>query len=102
MSELITLIYTGVFTLLNAIISIILTPLDLLLQSIIPNYSSMGTYISQFFSYFEDLFLFVLSWLNIPPIAIDLILGYIGFRVALFFGTMSLKLFIRWYNALKV
>lgn len=102
MSDLIINVYSAFFTLFNAILSVILSPLDLLLESVIPIYSSMSTYVANFFNYFEDIFYFVIGWLNIPPVAIDLILGYIAFRVAIFFGTMAFKLFVRWYNALKV
>lgn len=102
MSSFILTIYQGVFSIFNTIISILLLPLDALLENIIPNYSSMSVYVDNFFSFFEDTIYFVLSWFHIPTVAFDFILGYISFRVLLFFGTLSYKLFIRWYSALKV
>lgn len=94
-------IYISVFGFMSDIISIFLSPLDTLLSSIIPDYSNMGNYIQAFFDYFYDIFLWAISWFNIPKPAINLILGYISFRVLLFFGTLSYKLFIRWWGVLK-
>lgn len=102
MSDLLVTIYTGVLTIFNIFVDIIFAPIDALLMNVIPDYNSMSIYVSNFLSYFEDTFYFVVSWINIPKVAIGFILGYITFRVTLFFGTLAFRLFIKWYNALKL
>lgn len=94
-------VYVSVFGFFATIINIIFTPIDSLISSIIPDYTNMSTYITAFFDYFRDIFLWAISWLNIPKPAFSLILGYITFRVLLFFGTLSFKLFVRWWGVLK-
>ena len=94
-------IYLSIFGFFSDIISIIFSPIDTLIATIIPDYTTMGTYISAFFDYFEDTFLWIISWFNIPKTAIGMILGYITFRIILFFGTLSFKLFVRWWGVLR-
>lgn len=100
-SNFMSFIYISIFGFFSDVVSIILSPIDSLISTIIPSYSSMGIYISGFFDYFEDTFLWVISWCNIPRGAISLILGYITFRILLFFGTLSFKLFARWWGVLR-
>ena len=102
MNNLIITIYSGVLTVFNTILTVILSPLDALLSAIIPSYDSMSTYVLTFFNYFKDLFQFIIDWIHIPPLAIEFILGYIAFKVVLYFGTLSIKLLLKWYNALKI
>ena len=101
-NDIILIVFNGTLDLFNVLLSILFAPVDIVLGNVIPSYNTISSYIDSFFNFFYDKFLFVIGWLNIPTGVIDLLLGYIVFRVALFFGTLTIKYFLAWYRALKV
>jgi len=96
-----TTLLSVVLNMFTSILNIFLKPIDLLLSTIVPNYNDIIGFVITLLSYFRNTFLFFLNWIHIPSGAITLIIGYITFKITLFFGTLSYKLFIKWYHYIK-
>lgn len=91
-----------IMNMFNYIIQIVLTPIDSVLSVIIPSYAEISSNVVTFFNYIYNNIIFVLDWVHIPSSLVTIIIGYITFRVILYFSTLSFKLFIKWYNYLKL
>lgn len=83
------------------VISVILAPIDAIISNVIPNFELINTHVLEFLNYFMNYFRFVMGWIHIPPIALDILVGYITFRVILFFGSLAYKITCRWMLVLS-
>lgn len=90
-----------ILDLFNGLLTTLLRPIDSIIESFVPSFADISSNVSNLFNYFYNTFLFIINWLHIPPQVIALIIGYITFRVALFFGSLGIKLCLKWYHLLK-
>lgn len=99
---MINAIITGIFKILIKLISILLTPIDSLITSLLPDVSlalnSIGGFLSQGFS----LIGWGISALGIPQTAISILILYYGVKLTVPLAMYLIKLAIRWYNSLKL
>lgn len=94
-------IFDHVLRFFTSIIDIILAPIDAVISTVIPSFSDISTNISNLLSYFYDTFLFIFQWIHLPSGVINLILGYIAFKVTVYASTLGVKLFLRWYRTIR-
>lgn len=83
------------------LLSLLLKPIDLLLENLIPDYSSLSVNVVNLFNYLYSFIVYIFSWLHIPADAINILVLYLEFKVALFFGSLTYKLVVKWYHVLK-
>lgn len=94
-------ILKGIFSLIIALVNLILVPIDTLINSAFPSIADAITQINNFFNYILSLIPYILSWFHLPIAFITLIVGYYTFKFTLPLAIHTIKLAIKWYDKLK-
>ena len=97
---MINAILKGLFKLVISLVSIVLYPIDVIINAAFPSISSALSYIATMFQYVESFFSYILSWLHLPDALITLIVGYTVFRLTIPFAVHTTKLAVKWYHML--
>lgn len=80
------------------LVNLLLLPIDLLINEYLPSVSVGIQYINDLFDYILQLIPYILSWFNIPPLFIQLVVSYWVFRLTLPYIVHTVKLALAWYN----
>lgn len=91
----------GIFKLIIGLVSVILTPIDNLITTALPDLSGALDSIASFLNICTQSIGWVISLTGIPPLAINLIVLYFGFKLTAPMLFYMIKLAISWYNKLK-
>lgn len=91
----------GIFKLIIGLVSVILTPIDNLITNALPDLASALDSISSFLNICTQSIGWVISLTGIPPLAINLIVLYYGFKLTAPMLFYMIKLALSWYNKLK-
>lgn len=91
----------GIFKLIIGLVSVILTPIDNLIATALPDLSGALDSISSFLNICTQSIGWVISLTGIPPLAINLIVLYFGFKLTAPMLFYMIKLALSWYNKLK-
>ena len=91
----------GIFKLIIGLVSTILTPIDNLISTALPDLSGALDSISAFLNICTQSIGWVISLTGIPPLAINLIVLYYGFKLTSPMLFYMIKLALSWYNKLK-
>ncbi len=95
-------IISGVFKLIISLVSVILTPIDMLIEQFLPGLDTAFSYISNFFDYIGNIVPFVISYLGINEVVLNAIIDMFVFILTVPLMVHTIKLAIAWYNKLKI
>lgn len=98
---MINAILKGIFKLIISLVSLLLTPIDSLINSAFPSIADGIGYINSFLDYIGGIIPYVLSWFHLPTAFVTLVVGYITFKLTLPLAIHTIKLAIKWYDKLK-
>lgn len=98
---MIAALFNALFDLIIGLVNIILSPIDLIISSAFPALGDVLASINSFFALASQGLGWVIGLTCLPPLAFQLLLLYYTFILTVPLAISSLKLVIRWYNALK-
>lgn len=98
---MINAILKGIFSLIISLVNVLLTPIDALIESALPDLSNLLSYVSGFFNYAASVVPWGISWLGLPSILISGYVAYMTFKLTLPLAISTIKLAIKWYDKLK-
>lgn len=95
-------IIKGIFKIIISLTSALLTPIDALIENLLPDLSSAINAVGQFFNLASNTLGFCVSCLGLSSTAINILILYFTFKLSAPLVVYAIKLAIKWYNALKV
>lgn len=98
---MINAIIKGIFSLVIALVSIILSPIDLLINQLLPSLSDSLGHISNFFGSLGNVVPFVVSYTGISSGMLTIYVDLIVFIFTLPYMIHAIKLAIKWFQSLK-
>lgn len=98
---MINAILQGIMSLIIGLISVILAPIDLVIQSLLPDLSSALTAVGNFFNLVSTSIGWCISTLGLSNEALSLIVLYFTFKLTAPMAFYMIKLVLSWYNKLK-
>ena len=98
---MINTILSGIFSLIIGLVNLILTPIDLIIETALPDVADGLDMISNFFNWVSGLIPWGISWFGFNSTVIGLFVSYITFELTVPFMVHTIKLAIKWYNQLK-
>ena len=98
---MINAILKGIISLIIGLVSLILTPIDNLIQSALPELSNAFTAIGNFLNLISSGIGWVISLTGLSSEAISLIVAYFVFALTAPMLFYMIKLALSWYNRLK-
>jgi len=95
-------IINGVFKLIMSLVSLLLAPIDLLIEQFLPDVAEIIDYVSSFFDYIGDFISFVISYTGLSELVLNGIYVIIVFILTVPLMVHTVKLALAWYNKLKL
>lgn len=99
---MINAIIKGIFKIIIKLVSVLLSPIDDLISSLLPDVSTalgaIGGFLQTGFSFIG----WGISALGIPQICVSILILYYGIKLTMPLAVYLIKLAIRWYNSLKL
>lgn len=99
---MINAIVNGIMSLVISLVSVILTPIDALINQFLPSLGDALGYIGNFFAMLGNVFPFTLSYLGISPQVLSAVVDLVVFIYTVPLLVNSIKMAIKWYNSLKL
>lgn len=94
-------ILMGIMKLIIKLVSVLLSPIDNLITSSLPTLSNGLTAFNSLIDYALNFIGYVVDASGLSSTAISLIILYYGFVLVVPLAVYTIKLAIKWYNALK-
>lgn len=94
-------ILTGIFKLIISLVTLILTPIDNIILSLLPDLSNALTSIGNFFNLVGQSIGWSISLLGLSTETISLVVLYFTFKLTAPIMFYMIKLALSWYNKLK-
>lgn len=94
-------ILTGIFKLIISLVTLILTPIDNIILSLLPDLSNALTSIDNFFNLVGQSIGWSISLLGLSTETISLVVLYFTFKLTAPIMFYMIKLALSWYNKLK-
>lgn len=91
----------GIMSLIMSLVSLLLSPIDALIQQFLPDLSTAISAIGNMFNYVLSFIGFVVNASGLSSATLSLIALYYTFKLSVPLLVASVKTAIRWYNALK-
>jgi hypothetical protein len=91
----------GIMSLIISLVSLILAPIDLLIQSALPELSSAFTAIGNFLNIISSSIGWAISLTGLSSSSLSLIVAYYAFTLTAPMLFYMVKLALSWYNRLK-
>lgn len=98
---MINALLTGIMNLILSLVSVLLKPIDLLISTVVPDFSTAINGVASMLEYALQFVGFVIDATGISSATISLIVLYYGFALVVPLGVSAVKTAIKWYNALK-
>lgn len=95
-------ILSGIFSLIMGLVTVILSPIDLLIAEYLPDLNSGLNYVNNLFSFINGVIGYCVDASGITDIAIGLVVAYWVFVLTVPLTFSSIKLALKWYNSLKI
>lgn len=99
---MINAIVKGIIKLIIGLVSILLYPIDTLIDSVLPSLSGMISSVVTFLSYCTQSIGWVLSCIGLDSQIIGVIVIYYTFKLTTPLLVYTIKLAIKWYDKLKL
>lgn len=94
-------ILTGIMSLIINLVSVLLTPIDLAIETALPDLSSAISSVGSYFSLALQNVGFAISLSGLSSTAISIIILYYTFKLTLPITFYTIKLALKWYDKLK-
>lgn len=94
-------ILSGIIKLIISLVSLLLAPIDLLIQGVLPGLSNAFTAIGNFLNIISSSIGWAVSLSGLSSSAISLIVAYFVFKLTAPMLFYMIKLALSWYNKLK-
>lgn len=91
----------GIIKLIVSLVSVLMTPIDSLIESLLPDLSNALTAIGNFFSLISQSIGWCISTLGLSNETLSLIVMYFTFKLTAPMMFYMIKLALSWYNRLK-
>lgn len=98
---MINAILTGIFKLIIGLVSIILSPIDLLITNALPSLDNALAAVANFFTYIGSSIGWVISLTGLSSETLSLLVLYFTFKLTAPMLFYMIKLALSWYNKLK-
>lgn len=98
---MISKILTGIFKLVISLVNVLLVPIDNIIASALPELGEAIDFVAQYFSFLANLLPWVMSWIGLSTIVLELFVAYITFKLTVPLLVHTIKLSIKWYDKLK-
>ena len=98
---MINALLTGIFKLIIGLVSVILSPIDLLITNALPSLDNALTGVANFFTYIGSSIGWVISLTGLSSDTLSLIVLYFTFKLTAPMLFYMIKLALSWYNKLK-
>lgn len=98
---MINALLTGIFKLIIGLVSIILSPIDLLITNALPSLDNALIAVANFFTYIGSSIGWVISLTGLSSETLSLIVLYFTFKLTAPMLFYMIKLALSWYNKLK-
>lgn len=98
---MINALLTGIFNLIISLVGILLSKVDAVILEFLPDLSSALTAISNMFNLASNVMGFCVSLTGLSSETISLIVLFYTFKLTLPLLISTVKLAVKWYNALK-
>lgn len=98
---MIAAIFNTLFNLIISLVNVLLTPLDAIIQAAFPAVADILSAVNGMFTLALSGIGWAIGLSCLSPLAIQLLLAYYTFVLTVPLAISSIKLVIRWYNALK-
>lgn len=92
----------GIMDIVIGLVNIVLSPIDALMTSLLPDVANLFGYISGYFNLALQVLGFVLDTLLIPDEVLAFIALYYVFKLTVPYTIYTMKFVIAWYNNLKL
>lgn len=98
---MINIILNSVFNFIISVTKLVLLPIDLILEKVIPDTAALFSSVNLMFESLNPILGFVLSISGLSKTAISFIVLYYTFKLTVPLAVHSVKFVIKWYNVLK-
>lgn len=95
-------IIKGIMSLIISLVSVILAPIDALISQFLPSLDNALSGFSSFLNMCGQYIGWVIDFTGLSSETISLIIAYFVFKLTVPLLVSTVKLAIKWYNALKV
>lgn len=95
-------ILTGIFNLMIGLIDIVLKPIDLIIQSVLPDLSNAISGIGAFLNLISQSLGWAISLTGLSSECLSLIVLYFTFKLTAPILFSTIKMAIKWYDKLKI
>lgn len=94
-------ILNGIMNLIISLVQILLSPIDVLIGTLLPDLSTALTSVSNFFNLIGSGIGWMISALGLPSELLSLIVLYFTFKLTAPLLFSTIKLAIKWYDKIK-
>lgn len=98
---MINALLTGIFKLIISLVTIILSPIDLLITNALPSLDNALSAVASFFTYIGSSIGWVISLTGLSSETLSLLVLYFTFKLTAPMLFYMIKLALSWYNKLK-
>lgn len=98
---MINAILNGILNLIISLVNVLLAPIDLAIEALLPDLNSAFNAIGSFFSYISQGLGWAISSSCLSSETLSLIVLYFTFKLTAPMGFYLIKLALSWYNRLK-
>lgn len=98
---MINALLTGIFKLIIGLVSVILSPIDLLITNALPSLDNALTAVANFFTFIGSSLGWAISLTGLSSESLSLIALYFTFKLTAPMLFYMIKLALSWYNKLK-
>lgn len=99
---MINAILTGIFKIVTKLILLLLSPINALITSMLPDFSNMLTNVGNFFSTGATYFGYIVDSLFLNSEVVSFLILYWTFKLTFPFLVSLIKLVVKWYDKLKL
>lgn len=98
---MIALLFQKLFDIIISLINVLLAPIDLIIQAALPQVAQLLGYVNAMIDVAITGLAYAISFTMLSPSLIGILYGCLLFILTVPLAIHSIKLVIRWYNALK-
>ena len=98
---MINAIINGFFNIVIGLVTTLLTPIDNLINSVVPQFTDVLTLFANFLNYILGFIPWVLSWFHIPNFTLAFVIYYLIGKITISMTIHHIKLALAWWRTLK-
>jgi len=96
-----TFLIISLFQLLIGVVTLILTPINILITNYLPSVDTALGSVNSLLSMLADSFKYAVSWTLLSPLALQLIVLYFTFVLVFPLSLYFIKLIVKWISKIK-